>query len=52
MHDLDFVVVKSNGIRLKLAMAGDGPLVIFSHGWQELSGGILPALAIGRWLME
>ena len=35
MHDLDFVVVKSNGIRLKLAMAGDGPLVIFSHGWPE-----------------
>ena len=35
MHDLDFVVVEGNGIRLKLAMAGDGPLVIFSHGWPE-----------------
>ena len=35
MHDFEFVVVKANGIRLKLAMAGDGPLVIFCHGWPE-----------------
>ncbi len=35
MHDLEFFVVKSNGIRLKLAMAGDGPLVIFSYSWPE-----------------
>ena len=35
MNDIEFKHVKSNGIKLRLAMMGDGPLVIFCHGWPE-----------------
>ena len=35
MSDIEFKTVKSNGINLRLAMMGDGPLVIFCHGWPE-----------------
>lgn len=35
MKDIDFQYVESNGITLRLAMMGDGPLVIFCHGWPE-----------------
>ena len=35
MNDIEFKYVESNGIKLRLAMMGDGPLVIFCHGWPE-----------------
>ena len=35
MNDIEFKHVESNGIKLRLAMMGDGPLVIFCHGWPE-----------------
>ena len=35
MNDIEFRYVESNGIKLRLAMMGDGPLVIFCHGWPE-----------------
>ena len=36
MNDIEFKHVESNGIKLRLAMMGDGPLVIFCHGWPEM----------------
>ncbi len=31
----DFRMVETNGVRLRVAMAGDGPLVLFVHGFPE-----------------
>jgi pimeloyl-ACP methyl ester carboxylesterase len=31
----DFEIVESNGIRLRVALAGEGPLVVLVHGWPE-----------------
>ena len=35
MSEVEFKVVESNGINIRLAMMGEGPLVIFCHGWPE-----------------
>ena len=35
MENIEFKFVQSNGIKIRLAMMGDGPLVIFCHGWPE-----------------
>ena len=35
MKEIEFKFIESNGIDLRLAMMGDGPLVIFCHGWPE-----------------
>ena len=35
MSDIEFKTIQSNGINLRLAMMGEGPLVIFCHGWPE-----------------
>ena len=35
MEEIEFKFIESNGINLRLAMMGDGPLVIFCHGWPE-----------------
>lgn len=35
LADVTFRTVTANGIHLRLAMMGDGPLVILSHGWPE-----------------
>ena len=35
MPEVEFKVVESNGINIRLAMMGEGPLVIFCHGWPE-----------------
>ena len=35
MSDIEFKSIESNGINLRLAMMGEGPLVIFCHGWPE-----------------
>ena len=35
MSDIEFKFIESNGINLRLAMMGEGPLVIFCHGWPE-----------------
>ena len=35
MKEIEFEFVKSNGINIRLAMMGEGPLVIFCHGWPE-----------------
>ena len=35
MSEVEFKVVESNGINMRLAMMGEGPLVIFCHGWPE-----------------
>ena len=36
-HDLqpEFATVQTNGIRLRVALAGKGPLVVLVHGWPE-----------------
>jgi pimeloyl-ACP methyl ester carboxylesterase len=31
----EFVMVRTNGIRLRVALAGKGPLVVLVHGWPE-----------------
>src|SRR5215471_2510943 len=31
----EFVSVKTNGIQLRVALAGKGPLVVLVHGWPE-----------------
>src|ERR1700752_2565472 len=31
----EFVLVNTNGIRLRVAQAGSGPLVVLVHGWPE-----------------
>jgi pimeloyl-ACP methyl ester carboxylesterase len=33
--DVEFAVVETNGIRLRVALAGKGPLVVLVHGWPE-----------------
>ena len=35
MDNVEFKIVESNGINIRLAMMGEGPLVIFCHGWPE-----------------
>ncbi|MDC0028169.1 alpha/beta hydrolase [Gammaproteobacteria bacterium] len=35
MKDIEFKFIESNGIKIRLAMMGEGPLVIFCHGWPE-----------------
>tara|TARA_B100001173_G_C16014159_1_gene558992 strand:+ start:1015 stop:2004 length:990 start_codon:yes stop_codon:yes gene_type:complete len=35
MKEIEFKFVESNGINIRLAMMGEGPLVIFCHGWPE-----------------
>ena len=35
MSEVEFKLVESNGINIRLAMMGEGPLVIFCHGWPE-----------------
>ncbi|HJM59412.1 MAG TPA: alpha/beta hydrolase, partial [SAR86 cluster bacterium] len=35
MSEVEFKVIESNGINIRLAMMGEGPLVIFCHGWPE-----------------
>ena len=35
MENVEFKIVESNGINIRLAMMGKGPLVIFCHGWPE-----------------
>ena len=35
MSEVEFKVVESNGINIRLAMMVEGPLVIFCHGWPE-----------------
>ncbi|HJP09036.1 MAG TPA: alpha/beta hydrolase [Arenicellales bacterium] len=35
MDTFDFRSINSNGVTLRLALAGEGPLVIFCHGWPE-----------------
>jgi hypothetical protein len=27
--------IESNGIRLRVALAGEGPLIVLVHGWPE-----------------
>jgi pimeloyl-ACP methyl ester carboxylesterase len=31
----EFAIVQTNGIRLRVALAGKGPLVVLVHGWPE-----------------
>ena len=35
MEKIDFQTVSTNGINVRLATIGEGPLVIFCHGWPE-----------------
>ncbi len=35
MIDRDFQIVPTNGVDLRCAIAGDGPLVILLHGWPQ-----------------
>ena len=35
MSEVDFQFVETNNINTRLAIIGDGPLVIFCHGWPE-----------------
>ena len=35
MSEVESKVVESNGINIRLAVMGEGPLVIFCHGWPE-----------------
>ena len=35
MTEVNFQFVETNGIRTRLAVMGEGPLVIFCHGWPE-----------------
>ena len=35
MENVEFKIVESNGINIRLAMMGEGPLIIFCHGWPE-----------------
>src|SRR6202040_249786 len=31
----EFAIVPTNGIRLRVALAGKGPLIVLVHGWPE-----------------
>jgi pimeloyl-ACP methyl ester carboxylesterase len=33
--DVEFTLVETNGIKLRVALAGKGPLVVLVHGWPE-----------------
>ena len=35
MQNIDFKIVETNSINIRIASVGDGPLVIFCHGWPE-----------------
>ena len=35
MKDIDFRIIETNGINTRIASMGEGPLVIFCHGWPE-----------------
>ena len=35
MTDINFTQIESNGINMRLAHAGEGPLVLLIHGWPE-----------------
>jgi pimeloyl-ACP methyl ester carboxylesterase len=35
MTQPEFVMVETNGIRLRVALAGSGPLIVLVHGWPE-----------------
>ena len=35
MKDIDFEIIETNGINTRIASMGEGPLVIFCHGWPE-----------------
>ena len=39
MKDIEFKFIESNGIKIRLAMMGEGPLVVFCHGWPDHIGG-------------
>lgn len=51
-HDITTKHVETNGVKLKVAVEGDGPLVILVHGWPELWYSWrhqIPALAAAGW---
>jgi pimeloyl-ACP methyl ester carboxylesterase len=33
--ELEFAMIETNGIRLRVALAGSGPLIVLVHGWPE-----------------
>ena len=35
MQNIDFEIVETNSINIRIASVGEGPLVIFCHGWPE-----------------
>ena len=35
MQNIDFEIVETNCIKIRIASVGEGPLVIFCHGWPE-----------------
>ena len=35
MENVEFKIVESNGINIRLAIMGEGPFIIFCHGWPE-----------------
>jgi len=35
MHEVTFETLPVNGIRMRVALQGQGPLVLFCHGWPE-----------------
>jgi pimeloyl-ACP methyl ester carboxylesterase len=35
MHELSFQTLAVNGIQMRVALQGQGPLVLFCHGWPE-----------------
>ena len=35
MENIKFEIVNANGINIRIASIGEGPLVIFCHGWPE-----------------
>ena len=35
MSEIEYKNIETNGISLRLAIQGEGPLVIYCHGWPE-----------------
>ena len=35
MEGISFDTVSTNGINIRIASIGEGPLVVFCHGWPE-----------------
>lgn len=33
--DVDFQMIETNGVRLRVALKGNGPLIVLVHGWPE-----------------